>query len=89
MQRVELFVLLTIVGALIIELAIRGRRTEGVSRVAVNVAVGLTVGLFGALLVLVQSTDLVPDGVEQTVGPIVVVGITIAVVAGSIYRFAR
>ena len=56
---------------------------------ALQLALGLGVGLLGAFLVLVSRIDLVPDGPEDGLERLAVVGVTIALVIGTWYRVAR
>ena len=78
----SMFVLTTIVGAVYV-LERRGRVTP------LQLVLGLGAGLVGAFFVLVARTDLVPDGPDDLVERVIIVGVTIAVVLGSWVRIAR
>lgn len=54
-----------------------------------QVALGLGIGLFGAFLVLVSRTDLVPDGPETGLEQVAVIAVTVAAVLGTLYRISR
>jgi multisubunit Na+/H+ antiporter MnhB subunit len=61
----------------------RGRIT------GLQVAVGIGVGLLGALLVLVMRTDLIPDRPEDFIERAAIIAVTIVAVVGTWYRIAR
>ena len=75
-------VILVVVGAVFVS-GHRGRIHR------LQVAVGIVVGLLGALLVLTARTDLFPDGPQDAVERIAVIAVTIAAVVGTWYRIAR
>lgn len=77
-----IFVILVIVGAAAV-LDRRGRVTR------LQVALGMGVGLVGALLVLVARVDLIPDGPEDTIERLAIIVVTLAAVLGTWYRIAR
>ena len=77
-----IFVILVIVGAAAV-LDRRGRVPR------LQVAIGLGVGLVGALLVLVARVDLIPDGPEDTIERLAIIAVTVAAVLGTWYRIAR
>lgn len=76
------FVILAIAGAAAV-LDRRGRVTR------LQVVLGMSVGLVGALLVLVTRVDLIPDGPEDTIERLVIIAVTLAAVLGTWYRIAR
>lgn len=61
----------------------RGRITP------IQIALGLGAGAVGAFLVLVSRTDLVPDGPEDGIERLFVIGVTLIAVIGTWYRIAR
>lgn len=77
-----IFVILVIVGTAAV-LDRRGRVTR------LQVALGMSVGLVGALLVLVARVDLIPDGPEDTIERLAIIAVTLAAVLGTWYRIAR
>jgi hypothetical protein len=90
MQDVELGVIaLTVVGGLSV-LAIRlgASRDPGVGP-WLQLLIGLVLGGVAAFIVLVTQTDLVPDQLEALVDPILVAGISVALVAGTVWRLRR
>jgi hypothetical protein len=80
---IALVFLIFAVGGAIAFLERRGRRRP------LQLALGFGVGLLGAFLVLVSRIDLVPDGPEDGLERLAVVGVTIALVIGTWYRVAR
>jgi len=52
-------------------------------------SIGIGIGLLGALLVLIQRTDLIPDGPEDGIERFAVIAVTVAAVVGTWYRIAR
>jgi hypothetical protein len=89
MQRIELAVLIVAVLVLLVMLALRQLRHGSHDAAWLQVLAGAAVGLVAAFVVLVLSVDLVPDEIESSVGPWVVVAVTIVAVAGSAIRLAR
>ncbi len=79
---IVVFVILAIAGAAAV-LDRRGRVTP------LQVALGIGVGLVGALLVLVSRVDLIPDGPEDTIERLAIIALTVAAVLGTWYRIAR
>lgn len=75
-------VILVVLGSTTL-LRARGRIT------GLQVAVGIGIGLLGALLVLIMRTDLIPDSPEDLLERIAVIGVTVVAVVGSWYRIAR
>ena len=75
--------LVAAVGGTMAVLERRGRRRP------LQLALGSGVGLLGAFLVLVSRIDLFPDGPEDVVERLAVLGVTIALVIGTWYRVAR
>lgn len=76
-------VVIIVIVAAVTVLRRRGRITW------LQVAVGLGIGLLGAFLVLTSTTDLVPDGPEDSLERIVVIAVTVVAVIGTWYRIAR
>jgi uncharacterized membrane-anchored protein len=87
MQHVELGVIaLTVVGGLSV-LAIRTDATRNAGLGPwLQLLIGLALGGVAAFIVLVLQTDLVPDQLEAFLDPILVVGITIVLLAGTMWR---
>ena len=54
-----------------------------------RVLLGVVAGFVGLILVLVPTMDLVVDDTEITLRLLVVVGVTLALIAGSIYRLTH
>jgi hypothetical protein len=61
----------------------RGRITR------VQTVLGLAIGLLGAFAVLVSRVDLVPDGPEELLQRLFVVGVTGLAIVGTWVRIAR
>ncbi|HEV8280943.1 MAG TPA: hypothetical protein VGQ02_03725 [Candidatus Limnocylindrales bacterium] len=74
--------ILVVVGGVTV-LGRRGRITW------MQVALGIGVGLLGALLILISRTDLFPDEPEDFFERIAVIAVTVAAVVGTWYRIAR
>jgi hypothetical protein len=65
------------------------RIDRGQSRASTRVLMGLAPGIMGAFIVGTVATDLVPDSVEQTATPWVVVIATAGVIGLAIMNLAR
>jgi uncharacterized membrane-anchored protein len=89
-QHVELGVLaLAVVGGLSV-LAIRTDVTRDLGQGRwLQLLIGLVLGGAAAFIVLVTQTDLVPDQLEAFVDPILVAGITVLLLAGTVRRLSR
>lgn len=55
----------------------------------VRSALGLTLGLLGAFVVLSLNIDLVPDRAEDVLMPVLVIAVTGALIGGSVLRLVR
>lgn len=89
MQRLELAVL--VVAALVVLAAVGlalGRR-DGHGHFRAQLLLGAAIGVAAALVVLVLSVDLVPDQIEATLRPWVVVAVTVVMIGGLVLRAAR
>lgn len=51
--------------------------------------IGLAVGLVAAFAILVARVDLIADGPDELAQRVFAVGLTAAIVIGSVYRIAR
>jgi hypothetical protein len=83
---VAMIALLMAVAAVALTVAALERRGR---RPTVQIALGLALGLVGAFVILVSRTDLVPDGPEELLQRVFVVGLTALAVVGTWYRIAR
>lgn len=75
-QNLQLVVLVVIGLALILRLLDRGGHAAHERGYVAIIVVGLTTGLIGAVVVLTQIQDLVPDGTEGILSPLFVIGAT-------------
>jgi len=89
MQRVELLIIFATVAGVLILLALRRSRDGEHGGPVLQVVVGSAIGLTAAFIVLVLNVDLIPDQVESTIGPFVVVAITSIAIVGTVLRLAR
>jgi hypothetical protein len=88
MQGIQLVILLT--GATLGTAAIANwYRHRGEAEPWTRVLLGIVAGLVGLVLVLVPTMDLVVDDTETTLRVLVVVAVTLALIAGSIYRLTH
>jgi len=76
-------VIVLVVVAAVTLLVHRGRIT------GLQVAIGIGIGLLGALLVLTAQTDLIADAPEDCLQRVAVIAVTVAAVVGTWYRIAR
>lgn len=70
-----------------VPVAVRAGRHRGVRDPLTQVTMAIAAGAFGAFVVLVLHTDLIPDDLEQTVDPILVIFGTVAVLGIAAYGF--
>jgi hypothetical protein len=75
--------------ALLAFLMLLDRIDRGQSRPSTRALIGLAPGVVGAFIVGTLATDLVPDTVEQTATPWIVVIVTAGVVGLTIMKLAR
>jgi uncharacterized membrane protein HdeD (DUF308 family) len=89
-QGIQLVVLLTgaTVGAAAIAMWFR-RRSADEQHFLMPLMLGIVAGLVGLVLVLVPEFDTVPDDTEVTIRVIAVIGVTLFIVAGTVYRLTH
>jgi zinc transporter ZupT len=89
-QGIQLVVLLTgaTVGAAGFALWFRRRSTDE-QHFLMPLLLGIVAGFVGLVLVLVPEFDTVPDDTEVTLRVIVVIGVTLFIVAGTVYRLTH
>lgn len=87
MAEIEIVIVVTIVvGGLVLAL-VRANPDRPVP--AARATVGIVAGSIGALVILTNVTDLIPDGFEAVVGPIGAVAVTAALLLLMVWKLAN
>ena len=90
MQQMEIAAIIVLVlGAVVVILLANRRRGAGSEAPVTRLIVGCVLGLLGAVVILAPSLDVVPDGWQTPIEPFLIVGVTLLLVLGSVYRMAR
>ena len=90
MQQLEIVAIVLLVVAAVIFIALGGfGRRGGDDRLATRLFIGSVVGLLGGIVILIPHLDVVPDGWQTPSEPILIGGVTLLLVLGSIYRMMR
>lgn len=89
MQKLEIAaIVFLVVGAVVVALA-RARRGEPHDAPLTRLVIGCVLGLLGAVVFLAPVLDVVPDGWQAPIEPILIGGVTLLLLLGSVYRMAR
>lgn len=89
MQHVEIVAIVMIVVGAIIAIASASDRRGGAHGTAVRAVIGTILGVLGAVVILIPQFDVVPDGWQASLEPLLIGAITLALLLGSVYRMAR
>lgn len=89
MQLFEIAAIVFLVVAAVVFLASRRLSRRGDDTGATRLAIGTVLGLLGAVVILAPEIDVVPDGWQAPVEPILIGGVTLLLLLGSIYRMVR
>ena len=90
MQQMEIAAIIVLVlGAVVVVLLANRRRGAGSETPVTRLIVGCVLGLLGAVVILAPSLDIVPDGWQTPIEPFLIVGVTLLLLLGSVYRMAR
>jgi hypothetical protein len=87
-QRVEMMVLSAAVLGCVLLLVLRFRRMRALDSPVLQITVGLVPGVLGALYVLTNEVDLIPDRYEARVVIVLVTLVVGLTVVGAVRRFA-
>lgn len=89
MQSVEVVAIVLFVVGLVVAVASASRRYGGTHDTAVRVFIGTVLGMLGAIVILIPQIDVIPDGWQASLEPVLIGGITLVLLLGSVYRTAR
>lgn len=90
MQLLEIAAIIVLVlGTVVVVLSATRRRGAGGETPLTRLIVGCVLGLLGAVVILAPSLDVVPDGWQAPIEPFLIVGVTLLLLLGSVYRMAR
>ncbi len=89
MQRLEIAAIVFLVVAAVVFIASRrvGRGTD--HGPATRAMIGSVIGLLGAVVILAPQVDVVPDWWQGPIEPILISGVTLLLLLGSVYRMVR
>jgi drug/metabolite transporter (DMT)-like permease len=89
-QQLEIAAIVVMVIAAVVFIASRrmGRR-GGENTPATRLVIGSVLGLLGAVVILAPQFDVVPDGWQGPIEPILIGGVTLLLLLGSVYRMVR
>jgi hypothetical protein len=82
-------IVLLVVAAVVFFTSRRMGRRSGDEAPATGLMIGSVLGLLGAIVILSPQVDIVPDGWESPIEPILIGGVTLLLVVGSVYRMVR
>jgi hypothetical protein len=89
-QQLEIAAIVTlVVGAVVAVVLARARRGKPDDAPLTRLVIGCVLGLLGAVVFLAPVLDVVPDGWQGPIEPILIGGITLLLLLGSVYRMAR
>lgn len=90
MQQLEIAVIVILVIGLVVAIvsARSHRPGRGEARLT-RVGIGLLLGVLGAVVFLAPQVDVVPDVWQGPLEPILIGGITLLLILGSVYRTAK
>ena len=88
-QTMELVALAGLVLGGAVLLGTRRHDVGGLSGRAIRAAIGILAGCLGAVIILVPREDFLADDVEAYLAPALIVGVTVILVAGTVYRLTR
>ena len=89
MQLFEIAAIVFLVVAAVVFLASRRLSRRGDDTGTARLVIGLVLGLLGAIVILAREIDVVPDVWQGPVEPILIGGITVLLIVGSVYRMVR
>ena len=89
MQQFEIAAIVFLVVAAVVFLASRWLSRRGDDTGAARLVIGSVLGLLGAIVILAPEIDVVPDVWQGPVEPILIGGITLLLIVGSVYRMVR
>lgn len=90
MQRLEIAAIVFLVVAAVVFVASRRVGRRGADHgPATRAMIGSVIGLLGAVVILAPLVDVVPDWWQGPVEPILIGGVTLLLLVGSVYRMVR
>lgn len=90
MQMLEIAaIIILVVGVVVAVLSARARRAGSEDAPATRLFIGCVLGVLGAVVILAPDLDIVPDGWQAPIEPILIGGVTLLLLLGSVYRMAR
>jgi hypothetical protein len=88
-QLFEIAAIVFLVVAAVVFVTSRRLSRRGDDTGATRLVIGSVLGLLGAVVILAPRIDVVPDGWQAPVEPILIGGITLLLLIGSVYRMVR
>ncbi len=89
MQLFEIAAIVFLVVAAVVFLASRRLSRRGDDTGTARLVIGSVLGLLGAIVILAPEIDVVPDVWQGPVEPLLIGGITLLLIVGSVYRMVR
>lgn len=90
MQQLEIAaIVILVVGAVVTVVLALARRGGSDDAPLTRLIVGSVLGMLGAVVVLAPVLDVVPDSWQGPIEPILIGGVTLLLLLGSVYRVAR
>ena len=90
MQLLEIgAIVILVVGIVVAVLSARARRAGSEDEPMTRLFIGCVLGVLGAVVILAPDIDIVPDSWQGPIEPILIGGVTLLLLLGSVYRMAR
>jgi hypothetical protein len=90
MQLLEIgAIVILVVGLIVAVVSARASRPGSEDLPVTRLFIGCVLGVVGAVVFLAPEIDVIPDGFQAPFGPILIGGVTLLLLLGSVYRMAR
>lgn len=82
-------IVILVVGVTVAVVSARSRRPGSEEAPITRLFIGCVLGVLGAVVILAPEIDVIPDRFQGPIEPILIGGVTVLLLIGSVYRMAR